>query len=74
MQFRCPFFALFTVLLSMAFPTPIAAVFHEIAAITILQFDVINFSHAAISTTYVCLLYLFSTHLISSIFYYFAYC
>ena len=41
-------------LLSMIFPTFIAAIFDEVAAITFLQFDVINFCDAAVSTTYVC--------------------
>jgi hypothetical protein len=49
MQYDCPFLTLFLVLLSMILPTPIAAIFHEITTITILQLDVINFGNAAVS-------------------------
>jgi hypothetical protein len=42
-------------LLSMFFPTIIAAIFHEVTAITFLQFDVIHFADATVSTTYICL-------------------
>jgi hypothetical protein len=46
-QFCLPFLTLFLVLLSMPFPTPITAIFHEIASITFLQFDVVHFGNAA---------------------------
>jgi uncharacterized membrane protein YccF (DUF307 family) len=49
MQYDCPFFTLFLVLLSMLSKTFIAAIFHKIAAITILQFYFINFGNAAVS-------------------------
>jgi hypothetical protein len=55
MQLSRPYFALFLVLLSMPSLAFIPAVLHEVAAITILQFDVINFCGATISTTYICL-------------------
>src|SRR6056300_87999 len=65
MRFQPPFSTLFTVLFSMTLLTCIAAIFHKIAAITILQFYVINFCDATISTTYICFLHLFAAHLIS---------
>ncbi len=41
-------FAIFFMLLSMIFPTFIAAIFYEVAATAFLQFDVINFRDAAV--------------------------
>ena len=56
MQYDCPFFTLFIMLLSMHFLTVITAIFHEVTAITILQFYLINFCDAAVSAAHkICL-------------------
>jgi hypothetical protein len=49
-QFIRPSFALFMMLLPMLFTAFIAAIFHEIAAITFLQFYFIHSCDAAVST------------------------
>jgi hypothetical protein len=54
-QFILPISTFFFVLLSMLSTAFIAAIFHEVTAITILQLDVIHFCDAAVGTTYVCL-------------------